>query len=175
MKTKDLFLGIDPGLSGAIALVDSRGEILQIQTTPTVVIKKGKGNRTIYVESSMVSILEACRTSGNLVMTGLENVHAMPGQGVTSMFSMGQGFGLWLGIISALRMPYTRIEPMTWKKIMGIPSKSDKRESVVRALQLFPHANLMKTERSRVECDGKADALLIAEYIRRIHVRGSAT
>ena len=163
---KQLFVGIDPGLSGAVALINSNREVLSIQMAPTLVVKKGKGNRRTYVESHMVTILEACRDAGNVAMVGIENVHAMPRQGVTSMFSMGTGFGLWLGIIAALRLPYTRVEPRTWKKTLGIKIGSEKSDSIVRALQLFPRANLMKSSRATVESDGMADALLIAEYVR---------
>lgn len=168
---KSFYVGIDPGLSGAVAMVDSDQKIVLLKLTPTVVVKKGKGKKTVYLESEMVDIIETCRNhckNEYSISVGLENVHAMPGQGVTSMFSMGRGSGLWIGIVAALRIPYTLIEPITWKKAVGIPSGSDKRASAVRALQLFPRANLMRSTRSRVESDGLADALLIAEYTRRI-------
>jgi len=167
-KSSQCVLGIDPGLSGAVAMIDEDRNIITIQCTPTLVVKKGKGNRTVYVESAMTTIIEACKDSGTIVSIGIENVHAMPGQGVTSMFSLGLGYGLWIGIISALRLPHTRIEPQTWKKALGIKSGSDKRASVARALQLFPRAYLMRSDRARVESDGMADALLIAEYTRRM-------
>lgn len=170
------FIGIDPGLSGAVAMIDSNKKIISITLTPTVVVKKGKGKKTLYLESEMVDILEECRNhckNQHSISIGIENVHSMPGQGVTSMHSMGMGFGTWLGIIAALRIPYSRIEPIKWKKSVGIPSGSDKRASVVRALQLFPHANLMRSDRARVESDGLADALLIAEYMRRMDSNNS--
>jgi crossover junction endodeoxyribonuclease RuvC len=168
MKTKSLFVGIDPGLTGAVALINSQGNILSIQPTPTLKVKKGKGTRNVYVESSMVTILDACRNAGTITMVGIENVHALPGQSITSMFNMGVGVGIWWGIIASLRLPVTRITAQAWKKALGIPTGSEKSESAVRALQLFPRANLMKSDRARVESDGMADALLIAEYVRRL-------
>ena len=167
--SKSLFIGVDPGLSGAVALIDQDRNILSIQMTPTLKVKKGKGTRTVYVETAMVTLLEACRDTGTIVMLGIERVHSMPQQGVASTFSLGFGSGAWCGIIAALRIPSTRIEPQVWKKALGIPSGSDKRASVVRALQLFPRVNLMRSDRARVESDGMADALLLAEYVRRIH------
>jgi crossover junction endodeoxyribonuclease RuvC len=159
-KSLSLFCGIDPGLTGAVALINSRGDLLSLYDTPTLLVKGAK-NRHIYVESAMVAILEVCKNTGTVLMTAIENVHAMPGQGVTSMFSMGTGFGLWLGMLSALRMPYTRIEPIAWKKKMGIVAKSDKNASIIRALQLYPEADL-----ARKKDHGRADAILIANYAR---------
>lgn len=168
------FIGIDPGVTGAAVLLNSEGTVLSVQDTPTIQVAKGKGKKTVYIESQMVAILQSFLDSGKIHGVGIENVHSMPGQGVTSMFSMGMGFGLWLGIISALKIPYTKIEPMAWKKLMNIPPKSDKGASIVRAHQLFPGVSFMR-DRGRVEnMHGRADALLIAEYIRR-SINGSTT
>lgn len=162
-KTTSCFLGIDPGLTGAVALIDGNGELLSMHDTPTLLVKGAK-NRHVYLEPAMITILESCKDTGNLLLVGIENVHAMPAQGVTSMFSMGMGFGLWLGMITTMRMPYTRVEPLAWKKKMGIVAKSDKNASIIRALQLFPSASL-----TRKKDHGRADALLLAEYARRLN------
>jgi len=160
-----IYVGIDPGLSGAVAVIDHKGNMVALDDTPTLTVKKAKGHKRVYVESQMVSILE--RLSKNVRLVGIENVHAMPGQGVTSMFSMGSGFGLWLGILAALRMPYEKIEPAKWKREMGITSGSDKSASIVCASHLFPTASFRK-DRGRVDTmDGRADALLLAEWLRR--------
>jgi crossover junction endodeoxyribonuclease RuvC len=165
-----IFIGIDPGLFGAVAGIDHRGNIISVQDTPIVKVKKSKGYKNTYIESQMATILngliEAAGATGCQVM--LENVHAMPGQGVTAMFNMGVGLGLWRGIIATLRLPVTFVEPATWKKEVGILKGSDKGQSIVRAAQLFPKADL-----ARKKDDGRADALLMAECLRRRTVKGS--
>ena len=83
------------------------------------------------------------------------------------MFSMGMGFGLWLGICAALQFPIQRAEPGKWKRDMGLKSGDDKAASVVLASRLFPSASLFRTSRCTVGSDGRAEALLIAEWGRR--------
>lgn len=166
-----VYVAIDPGLHGAVAALDEKGSIIGIWDTPIAKVKKGKGHKHVYLESQMATILGNLMPLPNTTqdeyynqkirMLGIEAVHAMPGQGVTSMFSMGTGFGIWLGIIAALRIPHERIEPAKWKREMGIAAKSDKGASVVRALQIFPRADIPASK------DGRADALLLAEWLRR--------
>jgi crossover junction endodeoxyribonuclease RuvC len=89
----------------------------------------------------------------------LERLNAMPGQGVTSMFSMGQSLGVVLGILAALDIPTTTIPPRTWQKALDVPQGKD--GSRYRAAQLFPaHA----AKFARVKDDGRSDAALIAAY-----------
>lgn len=161
-KSQKLFCGIDPGLSGAVAAITDNGNFVSVHDAPTITVKKGHGKKRVYLEAEMVKIFEGLLSCYDIQLVGLENVHAMPKQGVTSMFSMGTGFGLWLGIIAALKLPYERIEPGKWKRIMGLASGSDKNSSIVTASHLFPTAPL-----SRVKDDGRAEALLLAEYLRR--------
>lgn len=93
----------------------------------------------------------------------IEQVHAMKGQGVTSVFDFGMGFGLWLGIINALQIPYTQVTPQKWKKEM-MQGIADKDAARVMACRLFPmYANQMNL----VKHHGRAEALLMAEYGRR--------
>jgi crossover junction endodeoxyribonuclease RuvC len=155
-----IYIGIDPGLSGAIAVIDEHGKVVSLNDTPTLAVKKGKGTKHVYVESAMATLLEGGLRHDSIVI--LENVHAFPGQGVTSMFSLGVGVGIWRGIIAALKLPVEFVEPAVWKRAMGIPTGSDKSVSIVHAAQLFPGADL-----KRKKDHGRADALLIAEYSRR--------
>jgi len=165
-------IGIDPGLTGALAVLSQEGKIISIDDAPTIVVKTGKKNRTLLVEADMIALLERTLARG-AVHAYIENVHAMPGQGVTSMFSMGMGFGLWLGILAALRVPVTRVEPLRWKRGMDIAGGADKGASVVRGLQLFPSCTDLTREYRRggqvlhTYLHGRADALLIAEWGRR--------
>jgi crossover junction endodeoxyribonuclease RuvC len=88
----------------------------------------------------------------------LESVHSMPGQGVSSSFKFGRGFGNLEMALTAARIPYTYVTPQRWQKDLGCLTKGDKNVSKSRAQQLFPH----------IKCTHAiADSLLIAEYCRR--------
>lgn len=164
-KTKQLYIGIDPGLHGAIAVLLDH-EFIGVWDTPTTIVKRGKKKHTVYLPASMVGVLKQIANDlGTSISVGLEEVHAMPGQGVTSMFSMGKGSGLWEGIITALGMSLVRIPPQRWKKEMLADGKGkDKQASIVRVLELFPETAPQLT---RKRDEGRAEAILIAEYLRR--------
>ena len=89
----------------------------------------------------------------------------MPGQGVTSMFNFGKGFGWVLGLLDAYRLSYELITPQKWKREFGVTS--DKNTSIAVCKRLFPTVSLLPTERCRKDNDGMAEALLMAEYARR--------
>ena len=95
----------------------------------------------------------------------VEQVSAMPGQGVTSMFNFGKGFGWILGTLEAYSVPYELIRPQKWKKEFSVTS--DKNTSIEVCKRLFPHVSLLPTERCKKDNDGMAEALLLAEYARR--------
>lgn len=150
--------GVDPGQTGAVAIIHQG--IVTLFDTPTEMVKKGKGSKTEYLPSNMADILRDNRIDHVFI----EKVGAMPGQGVTSMFGFGKGFGLWLGILAGLQIPYTLITPQAWKKeiMQGV---SDKDAARGKAIQLYPQSS---RELARKKDIGRADALLIAEYGRRI-------
>lgn len=137
------------------------GQLIQFFDTPTL---KGRGSgKREYDLAAMAAFLRYQKelTMGYLKV-GLESVHAMPMQGVTSMFSMGRGLGIWQGLLAAFEIPYTMITPQRWKKTLMDGMPKGKESSIVRAKQLFPGAELtLKKHHNR------ADALLIAEYLRR--------
>lgn len=95
----------------------------------------------------------------------LEKVHAMPKQGVTSMFNFGENYGYIQGLLEANSIPYEFVTPQKWKKEFGVTS--DKNTSIEVCKRLFPNVNLKRTERCRKYDDGFAEAVLIAEYCRR--------
>lgn len=166
-QEKVIYIGIDPGLYGAVAALDADGRVLSLQDTPVLAVKKGQKTRHVYVESQMAALISAlCQQHANYPTTcvALENVHAMPGQGVVSMFGLGVGLGIWRGIIAARRLRVTLVEPAVWKRAMGVAAGADKGASVVRALQLFPSA---AGQLDRKKDHGRADALLLAEYLRQ--------
>jgi len=155
-------IGIDPGLSGSVAVLGEEG-IIKIYDTPVAEIKSGKKTKRAYVESEMARILSNYNIDG--AHAAIEGQHAFPGQGVSSMYKLGLGYGLWVGILAALKIPYTVISSTKWKKGMGLTGK-EKAASCLRAQQLYPDAELF-TERGRA-LDGRADALLIATYLKEI-------
>lgn len=162
MKKKTIYIGIDTGVTGAIAAIDAAANIISVQDIPVVSVSTGKKRRTIYVESQMAALLSGLLLSAPVVVVTIENTHAMPQNGSIGGFSQGMGLGIWLGILAAFKIPVTRVEPARWKKDLLIPAGSDKNYSIVRALQLFPSATL-----DRKKDHGRADALLIADWGRR--------
>lgn len=148
-----MILGIDPGLSGALAFLGD-GELL-IYDIPTLKIERnGKAKRQI----DLYKLLEIVRTY-QVTHCYLESVGAMPGQGVSSMFQMGRGFGQIEGIVTACGFPVTYVTPMKWKKALGVPK--DKDGARQRASQLMPqwvHNWSLRRD------DGKAESALIAYY-----------
>ncbi len=158
MEQNKYYIGIDPGMSGAVAIISDNDVV--VLDTPTTFVKKGKKNKTMYVESSMADILSPFMEKD--VHVFIEKVHSMPGQGVTAMFSMGEGYGLWRGIVAALKLPYTLITPQSWKKKMMEGMGKEKPASCYRAQQLFPNVELFGPKGGAK--DGRGDALLIAQY-----------
>jgi crossover junction endodeoxyribonuclease RuvC len=159
-----VILGIDPGKDGAVALLsDSNNEVID-----TPMLSPGKGKRA-YDEPEMLRYLTSYQAfaegHGGLVAV-LEQVHAMPGQGVTSMFSMGEGYGLWRGLFVGLGIPYQLVTPQAWKKLVlaGFGLK-DKNASYQVASRLYPSMNLMGA-RGGIK-DGRSDAVCLAEWGRR--------
>lgn len=162
------FIGIDPGLDGGFALIGQSGTDPCVVDIPVIVRQKGKGKKREY------NIAELCNRlrlqTQNIPRTSLqaylESVHAMPRQGTTSMFSMGQGLGIWQALLTALEIPYELITPQAWKKSMLDGTGKDKEASRLKALQMFPAlAEDLKLKKD----EGKAESLLIAEYGRRLY------
>jgi crossover junction endodeoxyribonuclease RuvC len=142
-----IYVGIDPGKSGALAVLYPDGEV---KTLP-------------FSQASYVVALNELRDHD--VVCCLEKVGAMPGQGVVSMFNFGHNLGFIEGVLQANLIAYQLVPPQTWKKEFSLTS--DKAKSIEVCQKLFPKANLLATERSRKPSDGIAEAVLMAEYARR--------
>jgi crossover junction endodeoxyribonuclease RuvC len=153
-------LGIDCGLSGAIAIIRDDGTAA-VHDTPA-----GGGE---YQIASMVALLQRIVQHEvgipSTVHCYLEQAQAFPGQGVSSSFKTGMGYGIWQGLLTALDIPWSKANPTVWKKVMGIQAPKAtpterKHIAVARAQQLFPQlaGSLL------VSKDGRAEALLIARY-----------
>jgi crossover junction endodeoxyribonuclease RuvC len=151
-------------LSGAIALYCPPAFITAIDP-PVLEIKNAKGGiKRRYNTASIVNEIENFTRIGYNVHVYIEDVHAMPGQGVTSMFSMGRGLGMYEGIVAALKLPVHFVAPQTWKKKLLTGMGKEKDASIYKAQQLFPTiATSFFTKRGRM-LDGRAEALLIAYY-----------
>lgn len=144
-----IYIGIDPGKSGALAMIRGDGDI-----------RVWPFNSAEYVE-----VLTGLTSISREIKCCVEKVSAMPGQGVVSMFNFGHNLGLIEGVLQANRIPYQLVPPQTWKKEFSL--NSDKAKSIEVCQKLFPNVSLLATERSRKPNDGMAEALLMAEYARR--------
>ncbi len=149
-------IGIDPGLSGAVAhFYDG---VVTTYDTPIFSIKKGKKVQREVDGVQLATIIS--RHHPEQVI--LERVNAMPKQGVVSMFNFGRSFGVVEGVVAALQIPITYVTPQRWKSALRL--SSDKGESRRLATQLWPqHAD----QWSRVKDDGRAEAALLAHYLAK--------
>lgn len=152
----DLFVGIDPGASGAIAVIDSNREVILLQDWP--------GNEVVAASF----LRDICEKKGSRNISAvIEKAHAMPKQGVKSMFSFGMNYGSWLGILASFEINFITITPKMWQK--GVISKAqDKKPALAAAQRMFPTAKLTGPRGGRK--DGRADALLIADFCRRQYI-----
>ncbi len=156
------FIGIDPGLTGAVAII-KENDILLIDT-PVLTVQSGKGNKRVLDVHGMADLLR--EHEGTDCMVLLEKVHAMPKQGVTSMFTFGQGYGIWQGLLVYGQLPHDLITPQAWKKAMLAGAPKEKDAARIKAMNLFPQ---VADQLRRKKDIGRADALLIAECCRRTH------
>lgn len=142
------FIGIDPGKGGAIAVISDDKTVVATAT---------------FSEEAYRDIISDNKISSAVV----EDVHAMPKQGVTSMFNFGYNKGWIMGLLYANSISVELVSPQKWKKAFSL--NGEKQKSIERAKQLFPCVNLLATPRCKKAHDGLAEALLMAEYARRIY------
>lgn len=156
--------GIDPGIKGAIALIDDVGNGIELQNLP-VNIKAGKSGKKELDADTLANLikkyLQIAEMNDAFLVGCLESVHAMPGQGVVSMFTMGETFGVLRGCLSALKVPTRLVTPQFWKKKLNVTK--DKELSREKALLWFP--SFEKELRFKKDHD-KAEALLLAHFSR---------
>ena len=161
-----LHIGIDPGATGAVAVLDADAQVVKFYDTPVMNIKVGKKFKNVLDAFEMVRILKYA-TAGRTVMVSIEKVNAMPDvgsgarMGATSAFSFGMGFGLWLGILAALELPHQQVHPATWKSVCMSGMSKEKDASRLRAMQLYPQS---AGELARKKDHARGDALLIARW-----------
>lgn len=148
-----MILGIDPGKSGAIAAFNNDGRLIGIDDMP---VAGGLISGALLDELIHNRVDPLADTPGTAI---IEQVHAMPGQGVSSSFGFGRSLGLVEGVLAAQGWTILWVTPAKWKRALGLTA--DKDQSRRRALELWPdHANLF----ARKKDDGRAEAALIAHW-----------
>ena len=152
-------IGIDPGISGSICFFED-GKILDVIEMPTMT--EGKKNKRQVNGSQIYNEVSKRieKKEKHKIRVVIEQVSAMPGQGVTSMFNFGQSFGILKGICSAMQLPMYFIRPAKWKKYFNLIN-SEKDASRTKAIEIFPY---FSTNLSKKKDANKADAILIASY-----------
>ena len=151
-----IIVGIDPGVSGAISIIRD-GKISMIYDMP-IMLDGTKSKRQINAaELANIFFQEKIGEDDKII---LESVSAMPGQGVTGMFSFGQSFGVIKGVCAALKLPLHLVRPVKWKKHYNLLN-SEKDASRTKVIEMYPYIAPMV---SRKKDSNKADAILIGMY-----------
>ena len=150
-------IGIDPGLSGAIAILEDN-KVLSIFDMP--VMAEGKKNKRQLNSAQLVDIIKENIKLNDDIAVVVEQVNAMPGQGVTSMFNFGQTFGAIKGVCAALKLPIFFVRPSKWKKHFDLLNSS-KDSSRTKVIEMYPALSNQLTKKKDVN---KSDAILIARF-----------
>lgn len=146
-------LGIDPGITGALALLNDRDELCSLFDMP--IMPFGKNKQQVN-PAELTKVIGAMGANNSIAY--VEMVSAMPGQGVTACFNFGMGYGIIQGILASLGLPMILVTPGSWKKRAGLVGK-EKDAARTLAQQLYPAADL-----GRKKDIGRADAILIARF-----------
>jgi crossover junction endodeoxyribonuclease RuvC len=148
-----MILGIDPGLNGAIAWVSDTGHLIRVADMPTVEVA---GKKKVSPQM-LVAMLE--EHDDLIKLAAIEEVGAMPGQGVTSMFNFGYSAGILAGVCAGLRVPVSLHRPSVWKRAAGVPA--DKGGARQMAQRFWPGCR----DFDRVKDDGRAESALLARWV----------
>ena len=150
-------IGIDPGLSGAIAILDNN-KVVGIYDMP--VMAEGKKNKRQLNSAQLVNIIKDNTNTKEEIAVVVEQVNAMPGQGVTSMFNFGQTFGAIKGVCAALNLSIFFVRPSKWKKYFELLNSS-KDSSRTKVIEMYPSLSSQLSKKKDVN---KSDAILIARF-----------
>ena len=150
-------IGIDPGLSGAIAIMQEK-KVIHLVDMP--IMSEGKKNKRQLNSAQLVKIIKENIENNDEIAVIVENVSAMPGQGVTSMFNFGQTFGAIKGVCAALELPIFFVRPSKWKKHFDLINSS-KDASRTKAIEMYPALSNQLAKKKDVN---KSDAILIARF-----------
>ena len=152
-----IIIGVDPGINGAISVIENK-KILEVYDTPTMI--DGKKNKRQINGAQVTNIFKERLNLNKEVIVVVEQVNAMPGQGVTSMFNFGQSFGVIKGICAALSLPIHFVRPAKWKKHFNL-IKTNKDASRTKVIESYPE---ISSKLHRKKDINRADAILIALY-----------
>jgi len=158
---KGIYCGVDIGLDGALVVIKNG----KIESRSVMPIFKSTKSRREYDTQKICNFFRKIK-NGFVV---IEKCHAMPKLGTVQSFNLGKGFGLIIGIVSALNLPYHIVHARTWQKEMfkDLNYKDTKQASKIVAKRLFPNENFLATERCRKEHSGLTDATLISVWGKR--------
>ena len=157
-------IGIDPGLSGAIAVLEDI-KVLSLFEMP--VMAEGKKNKRQLNSAQLVNIIKENTNEDEEVAVIVEQVNAMPGQGVTSMFNFGQTFGAIKGVCAALGLPIFFVRPSKWKKYFELINSS-KDASRTKVIEMYPSFSKQLAKKKDVN---KSDAILIARFFAETRLK----
>ena len=157
--------GIDPGIAGAIAILD-RDEIIDVIDLPTM--SEGKKNKKQLNSAHLSQYISSNLKDINKSVVVVEQVNAMPGQGVTSMFNFGQTFGAIKGISATLKLPIFFVRPSKWKKHFELINSS-KDASRTKVIEMYPSFAEKLSKKKDVN---KSDAILIARFFSETGFKG---
>ncbi|MFA5153783.1 MAG: Holliday junction endonuclease [Clostridia bacterium] len=161
---KKIFVGFDPGKTGALAAIREDG----VCTTALPFPLSGDNELDLTELTKWLKILQEQGT----VYAIIEKVHAMPGQGVTSMFSFGMTTGMLHGMLAALGIPRFLVSPQAWKKRILYDTAKDKNAAIEYCARVYPQISLLATPRSQKSHTGIADAVCIARYAYEVDKHG---
>lgn len=151
-------IGVDPGLDGGIAVVNSKGELLAHHDMPSKKKLISRTRKRLYDTSALNRLIETLQQEHHVNQAAVERVASSPQMGVASAFSFGHGYGILHGVLAGRGMSVLNVEPTVWKRKMMV-SGTDKSKSVAKAEELFG----LKMK------DGVAEAALIAYYVLKGH------
>lgn len=152
-----IFIGIDPGKSGAFAIIDD------MDGEGQTAYRAFPWDKDLFFKYLVTSLNGEFFSNKPIVC--VEKVGAMPGQGVTSTFNFGKSAGYIEGILDSFCISYQLVPPQKWKKEFSLGS--DKKKSIEVCKRLFPNVSLRRTEKCTTDNPDMAEALLMAEYARR--------
>lgn len=165
------WLGIDPGKSGAVAVLKDGhpGFVNEPWVSDTPVLVTGVKGKLSYDPQGMRALLVNMIAGEPDVLVVLETQQAMPKQGVSSTFTTGMGYGLWIGLLAGLQVPYRVVRPDAWKKVLMAGQPRTARACVDVALRYYPRARDSLVGPKGGLKDGRADALLLAHFAKSGH------
>lgn len=166
-----IYIGIDGGIAGALAMYNSETNDLETIPMPVVKVASAKGNKNQYDIPRIIEWLKQFQSTAKMIV--LEKAQAFPGQGAVSMFSVGRAFGIIEGILATLGTPHAIVHPKTWQKKMydGISHKGrdqSKQAGILVAQRLFPNHKFIVSDKATKIHDGMTDATMLAVYASKL-------